>query len=214
MTEPNWYAILGIQSNASVSEIKAAFRKLAHQYHPDKTQNPVYTEQFKQIKKAYEILGNASAKIQYDRSVALQKNYSVAAPSLLNVSEIMQYFFLFEKEMKQADIRFINYDRIKWKFNYAYGMPHVLTSIQNASKEDQDYLLARKLYCLSFLPYNECAPFLQVLKQSFKYPDQLHQIQFHSNKQLWEARWDQWKVPLVATISILVCLIIYWLVKE
>lgn len=214
MTEPNWYAILGIQSNASVSEIKSAFRKLAHQYHPDKNQNPVYTEQFKQIKKAYEILGNASAKIQYDRSVALQKNYADAAPSLLNVSEIMHYFFLFEKEMKQADIRFVNYDRIKWKFNYVYGMPHVPPSIQNASKEDQDYLLARQLYCLSFLPYNESAPFLQVLKRYFKYSDQIHQIQSLSNEQLWEARWNQWQVPLVGSISILLCLCIYWLVKE
>lgn len=213
MTEPNWYAILGIQSNASVSEIKSAFRKLAHQYHPDKTQNPLHTEQFKQIKKAYEILGNASAKNQYDRSVALQKNHTATASSLLHISEIRHYFFSFEKEMKQADIRFINYDRIIWKFNYAFGMPHVLPIMQNASKEDQDYLLARQLYCLSFLPHNESDPFLQMLKQYFKHPDHFHQIQFLANKQLWEARWKQWQIPMVAIISILLCLGMYFLVK-
>lgn len=213
MTEPNWYAILGIQSKASAAEIKSAFRKLAHQYHPDKTQNPVYTEQFKQIKKAYEILGNPSSKFQYDKSVSLQKNHASAAPSLLHISEIMHYFFAFEKEMKQADIRFINYDRIKWKFNYAFGMPHVLPSMQSASKEDQDYLLVRQLYCLSFLPYEESAPFLKILREYFVHPEHFQKIQDIVNKQVWEARCNQWQVPMVALVSILICLGIYWLVK-
>lgn len=213
MTEPNWYAILGIQSNASAAEIKTAFRKLAHQYHPDKNQNPLHTEQFKQIKKAYEILGNASARLQYDRSVSLQKNHLVVAPPLLQVSEIMQYFFAFEKEMKQADIRFLNYDRIKWKFNYAFGMPHVFSIIQNASKDDQDDMLERQLYCLSFLPYRESAPFLQFLKQCFNDPAQIKKIESEAKNQAWEASWNRLQVPLVAMISILVCLGMYWLVK-
>lgn len=213
MTEPNWYAILGIQSKASAAEIKSAFRKLAHQYHPDKTQNPVYTEQFKQIKKAYEILGNPSSKFQYDKSVSLQKNHASAAPSLLHISEIMHYFFAFEKEMKQADIRFINYDRIKWKFNYAFGMHHVLPTIQNAGKADQDYLLARQLYCLSFLPYKESTPFLKILREYFVHPEHVQKIQDLIERQVREARWNQWQVPFVAVLSILLCLGIYWLVK-
>lgn len=213
MTESNWYAILGIQGNASAAEIKTAFRKLAHQYHPDKNQNPVHTEQFNQIKKAYEILGNASTKLQYDRSVSLQKNHAVIAPGLLQVSEIMHYFFAFEKEMKQADIRFLNYDRIKWKFNYAFGMPHVLPTIQIATKEEQDDILVRQLYCLSFLPYRESEPFLQILKQCFTNPDQIKKIDSAVKEQALEAQWNRIQVPLVALISLLLCLGIYWLVK-
>jgi len=213
MTEPNWYAILGIQSKASAAEIKSAFRKLAHQYHPDKTQNPVHTEQFKQIKKAYEILGNPSSKFQYDKSVFLQKNHASAAPPLLHISEIMHYFFAFEKEMKQADIRFINYDRIKWKFNYAFGMPHVLPSMQSASKEDQDYLIVRQLYCLSFLPYEESAPFLKILREYFAHPEHVQKIQLATKEKKREAQWNRLQIPLVAFISLLLCLGIYWLVK-
>lgn len=213
MTEPNWYAILRVQNSASAAEIKTAFRKLAHQYHPDKNQHPLHTEQFKQIKKAYEVLGNASTKQQYDRSISLQKNHSAVAPALLQVTEIMHYFFSFEKEMKQADIRFINYDRIKWKFNYAFGMTHVLTVIQNASKEDQDDILVRQLYCLSFLPYRESEPFLQILKQCFSNPDQIKKIDSAAKEQALEAQWNRLQVPLVAFISLLLCLGIYWLVK-
>ncbi len=213
MTEPNWYAILGIQGNASAAEIKTAFRKLAHQYHPDKNQNPVHTEQFKQIKKAYEILGNASRKLQYDRSVSLQKNHAFVAPALLQVSEIMHYFFAFEKEMKQADIRFLNYDRIKWKFNYAFGMPHVLLAIQNATKEVQDDILVRQLYCLSFLPYRDYVPCLQILKQCFTNQDQIKKIELATKEKKREAQWNRLQIPLVAFISLLLCLGIYWLVK-
>lgn len=213
MTEPNWYAILGIKRNASASEIKSAFRKLAHQYHPDKNQNPVYTEQFKQIKKAYEILGNTSTRLQYDRSVLFHKNHAAVAPALIQVPEIMHYFFDFENEMKQADIRFLNYDRIKWKFNYAFGMPHVLPAIQMANKEDQDDILERQLYCLSFLPFRESEPFLRILKQCYTAPAQIKKIVLVERDQALEAYWNRLKVPMVAMISFLLCLGIYWLVK-
>lgn len=213
MSEPNWYAILGIRSNASAAEIKTAFRKLAHQYHPDKNQNPVYSEQFKQIKKAYEILGNTSTKLQYDRSVLLHKNHAAVAPALVQVPEIMHYFFDFENEMKQADIRFLNYDRIKWKFNYAFGMPHVLPAIQMANKEDQDDILMRQLYCLSFLPYRDYVPCLQILKQCFTNQDQIKKIELATKEKKREAQWNQLQIPLVAFISLLLCLGIYWLVK-
>ena len=213
MSEPNWYAILGIRSNASDAEIKTAFRKLAHQYHPDKNQNPVYSEQFKLIKKAYEILGNTSTKLQYDRSVLLHKNHAAVAPALVQVPEIMHYFFDFENEMKQADIRFLNYDRIKWKFNYAFGMPHVLSAIQNAAKDDQDDILIRQLYCLSFLPYRDYVPCLQILKQCFTNQDQIKKIELAAKEKKREAQWNRLQIPLVAFISLLLCLGIYWLVK-
>ena len=213
MSEPNWYAILGIRSNASDAEIKTAFRKLAHQYHPDKNQNPVYSEQFKLIKKAYEILGNTSTKLQYDRSVLLHKNHAAVAPALVQVPEIMHYFFDFENEMKQADIRFLNYDRIKWKFNYAFGMPHVLPAIQMANKEDQDDILMRQLYCLSFLPYRDYVPCLQILKQCFTNQDQIKKIELAAKEKKREAQWNRLQIPLVAFISLLLCLGIYWLVK-
>lgn len=213
MSEPNWYAILGIRSNASAAEIKTAFRKLAHQYHPDKNQNPVYSEQFKQIKKAYEILGNTSTKLQYDRSVLLHKNHAAVAPALVQVPEIMHYFFDFENEMKQADIRFLNYDRIKWKFNYAFGMPHVLPAIQMANKEDQDDILMRQLYCLSFLPYRDYVACLQILKQCFTNQDQIKKIELATKEKKREAQWNRLQIPLVAFISLLLCLGIYWLVK-
>lgn len=59
------YKILGVERNASAEDIKKAYRKLAHQYHPDK---PGGNEsKFKEINKAYEVLGNKDKRAQYDQ---------------------------------------------------------------------------------------------------------------------------------------------------
>ncbi|MFZ5364604.1 MAG: molecular chaperone DnaJ [Patescibacteria group bacterium] len=61
----DYYKILGIEKTASQDEIKRAFRKLAQQYHPDK---PGGDEQkFKEINEAYQVLGDANKRQQYDQ---------------------------------------------------------------------------------------------------------------------------------------------------
>lgn len=61
----DYYQILGVSRNASQEEIKQAFRKLAHQYHPDKQGGD--SEKFKEINEAYQILGNEQKRKQYDQ---------------------------------------------------------------------------------------------------------------------------------------------------
>ncbi len=61
----DYYEILGVPKTATEDEIKRAYRKLAHQYHPDK--NGGDDKKFKEINEAYQILGNKEKKEQYDR---------------------------------------------------------------------------------------------------------------------------------------------------
>ena len=61
----DYYKTLGVDKNASKDEIKKAFRKLAHEHHPDK--NPSNTEKFKEISEAYSTLSDDSKRAQYDQ---------------------------------------------------------------------------------------------------------------------------------------------------
>ena len=64
----DYYEILGVSKSSTQDEIKKAYRKMAMKYHPDKNPGDQSAEDmFKKAAEAYEILGNADKKAQYDR---------------------------------------------------------------------------------------------------------------------------------------------------
>jgi len=63
----DYYDTLGIGRNASDDEIKAAFRKLARQYHPDVNKEEGAEEKFKEINEAYGVLSDKDKRARYDR---------------------------------------------------------------------------------------------------------------------------------------------------
>lgn len=63
----DYYAVLGVPASASQDEIKKQYRKLAAKHHPDKNQNdPKAADRFKEISEAYQVLGDAEKRKQYD----------------------------------------------------------------------------------------------------------------------------------------------------
>jgi curved DNA-binding protein len=61
------YETLEVSPNASETEIKKAYRKLARKYHPDVNKDKDAEEKFKEINAAYEILSDKEKKAQYDQ---------------------------------------------------------------------------------------------------------------------------------------------------
>lgn len=60
----DYYSILGVQKGASEDEIKKAFRRLAHEHHPDKGGDQ---QKFKDVNEAYQVLGDKQKRATYDQ---------------------------------------------------------------------------------------------------------------------------------------------------
>src|SRR5438034_2679181 len=64
----DYYSVLGVPASATQDEIKKQYRKLAAKHHPDKNPNdPKAAERFKEISEAYQVLGDAEKRKQYDQ---------------------------------------------------------------------------------------------------------------------------------------------------
>ena len=61
----DYYNILGVNKSASKDEIKKAFYKLAHKYHPDKKEGD--EKKFKEVNEAYQVLSDESKRSKYDQ---------------------------------------------------------------------------------------------------------------------------------------------------
>jgi len=92
----DYYNILGIDKNASISDIKAAYKKLALKYHPDKCkpeEREANEAEFKKIKTAYETLSDENKKREYD-----------LGGSLGSMGSFHNFFNLFETQEQMYNI--------------------------------------------------------------------------------------------------------------
>ncbi len=68
MAKQDYYGILGISKDATDSEIKNAYRRLAMKYHPDRNPDePNAEERFKEASEAFDVLSNAEKRARYDQ---------------------------------------------------------------------------------------------------------------------------------------------------
>ncbi len=73
----DFYRILGVPDNATIADIKSAYRRLAKQYHPDLNPGSKHSEErFKEILDAYTILSDEELREQYDR----KRKYGYSSP--------------------------------------------------------------------------------------------------------------------------------------
>ena len=116
----DYYQILGVSKEASQEDIKKAYRKLAHKYHPDKGGDE---KKFKEISEAYQILGSKKKRTQYDKfgrvfegGQGFGQDFGGFDPGAfwgsqgaqgfdsINLEDLFEEFFGFGRKSKRKDI--------------------------------------------------------------------------------------------------------------
>ncbi len=64
----DYYFILGVPSNASLADIKKAYRVKAAEYHPDRNASEMAPAKFHAVKEAYDVLADEDARAAYDEN--------------------------------------------------------------------------------------------------------------------------------------------------
>ncbi|MCD7449631.1 Chaperone protein dnaJ A7A, chloroplastic [Datura stramonium] len=92
--EKDYYDVLGVSRNASKSEIKSSYRKLARSYHPDVNKEPGAEQKFKEISNAYEVLSDDEKRSIYDKyGEAGLKGAGVGMGDFTNAFDLFESLF-------------------------------------------------------------------------------------------------------------------------
>jgi DnaJ-class molecular chaperone len=83
------YAALGLKSDASLADIKKAFRQKASQFHPDRNTSDEAPARFREVQEAYEVLSDDAKRQAYDDN---RRRNLLDDPSLTAL-EIWQAYF-------------------------------------------------------------------------------------------------------------------------
>jgi molecular chaperone DnaJ len=105
----DYYAILGVARDASIDDIKKAFRSLAMKFHPDRNPNNIAAEQrFRDVAEAYKVLSEPAERRRYDRLGPLyRQDGRPPSPDDLNdfVSQALAGLFRKRRPERGEDIR-------------------------------------------------------------------------------------------------------------
>ena len=209
----DYYKILDLPPSATHSEIKAAFRRLAHQFHPDKNSGDLYASaQFDLIKEAYETLSHPLKKEQYlqhrwyEKSLGKKSKESLDTPvALLKRSlELEKYVSRLDEHRMDTDgltayIQALLSEETIRKMN-AFDEPSVNSSIIQS--------LSKNLLYLSTAQANSISEKLFQLKaEQSTYTEITYQL-----KQLRiQHRWNRYRIVIVVAAVVLICVLIYYL---
>lgn len=100
ITKRDYYEVLGVVRTATEQDLKSAYRKLAHQHHPDKNQDDPHAEdKFKEAAEAYAVLSDPEQRRRYDRfghaGVSSAASAAWGAPGFGGIEDILGDLFGF-----------------------------------------------------------------------------------------------------------------------
>jgi curved DNA-binding protein CbpA len=146
----NYYSILNVSKNASFSEIKKAYRKLAKEFHPDRNPEVSNSLKIRDINEAYQILSDPTKRLKLNQSLQRQGPKSFRLEGWEYDLFRAQTFFLSDKQF------FLNQEKDKGRKETIYKLLEILRedhsnfwvpfNIATGYRQQKDYHISIQYY--------------------------------------------------------------------
>jgi curved DNA-binding protein CbpA len=204
------YKTLELAPSATLQDIKKAYRKLAQQYHPDKSNDPYAAANFAEIKEAYETLSNPVKKNQY-----LQERWYNRATGNTNTEQvvtpvnILKQALEFEKYTSTLDVYRMDQQSLYEYINELLDDDTISKLLQFNEAEVNQQIMLTLIKPIRFLKYEKAILLAEKLSKITGNNTQSHSLinsmlKEIQQKEKWESR--KWIVVLFITLAI--CLLI------
>jgi len=205
----DYYQILQIPPSADITEIKTAYRRLAHLYHPDK--NPGNTSSrayFDLIKEAYETLSNPGKKEQYlqERWLTKAQGQSLEQP-VRTPEHILMKVLSASDQVRKMDVYRMNKDGVKDELNFLLSEENI--SLLNDFKEVSvnDAIVKELLYTVDVLPASAQIDLLKRLSLvNSNYRETIRNKEEGLESKIF---WETWKPAFIILVVVLLCILIW-----
>ena len=208
----DYYLILGVKTGADIPAVKRAFRKLAMQYHPDKTGNsPANTHHFREIQEAYQTLSDPYKREQYLYTRWLEKSMGHQLDKALTADEILQLFLKAEQYLSQTDFYRTDKRLLYHQVLSTFSQMRLQTILEANNPTQINTTLQLAMRLSSRLNVKQSVDIQEHFKNLLEQDEPsrmswqkmiLTQKQDESN--------EKWKLPMLLLITLAICLAIYW----
>ena len=211
----DYYTILEIAPSASPDDIKKAYRRLAHQYHPDKRgDDPYAIAQFAEIKEAYEVLTHPLKKSYYlqQRWYAQSTGKRIKQEVITPVTILKQMIEL-EKYVRNLDIYRMDKEGLHHHIMTILSNEtiHKLNSFKEPSTSKEIILVA--LHIINILPLHFAISLTSQLKKLETDPAVYEKMDRLISQKQSATKWEKVKIWLILAAVAILSLIIFFTAK-
>ncbi len=208
--QKDYYHTLGIARDASVDEIKKAFRKLALVYHPDKHERQeIAAIRFTEIYEAYAVLTDEGARLRYDRQ--LQNTHTAVFRQPQTASDILELVMALQTKLSRYDPFRTDRDLVHFEILYLLSVRNmeILEKEGNAAVNRQ--IITYIIRCAPYLPYGTVREIAPLLKQLvIEDTGSKKQVELFVRDNERSYFWNRYKVAGALLIAVLACLFIFY----
>lgn len=208
------YKTLGVAVNATESDIKKKFRKLALRYHPDRNAESDFAAvHFREIQEAYEILTDPALRYKYDREWRLhfpgQSDHYVRT---YTPESILDESIALNKQVKGMDIYRMNTETVMRQVKKILSEENVQLLLFHKNEPVNQNIIIELQSVASRLHHSQI-PFISALLQKLADNNEKlsEQIAEWQQQLIRKSYWERYYPFIAITIAVLICVMIYML---